>query len=330
MSSASAGAQGAPDPVERVPGAAAVPEGVLLDALATQVELGPGQRDDVERVHHGDRVRDGGGGPAVDRRPVGPRARPPVHDAAVSHADARRRDRRGPRPSPPQSSTPLRRPVACPTPVADGAGRVSARVAGRAVRWAELVSAPAVGMAARPGGHRPLPPRCRSARTCTAVAAVPRPRFGADLAGDGTDPRGAAGRLLTAPFTVESDRAARARRRLGLARLLDWLADAARRHVAAAVAGQRRRRDGQRASGGARCWPGCGHGTPRVRGVHVEQPAGLRADARLRRRDPPEPGLGADPARAAEPGRVDGPSSGPARFRRAGSVVRRVPGRDGR
>src|SRR3954467_8405615 len=32
------------------------------------------------------------------------------------------------------------------------------------------------------------------------------------------------GRLLTAPFTVEDGPAARARRRLGLARLLDWLA----------------------------------------------------------------------------------------------------------
>ena len=32
-------------------------------------------------------------------------------------------------------------------------------------------------------------------------------------------------RLLTAPFTVEDGPAARARRRLGLARLLDWLAE---------------------------------------------------------------------------------------------------------
>src|SRR5690349_5384807 len=32
------------------------------------------------------------------------------------------------------------------------------------------------------------------------------------------------GSLLTAPFTIDEDRAARARRRLGLARLLDWLA----------------------------------------------------------------------------------------------------------
>ena len=32
------------------------------------------------------------------------------------------------------------------------------------------------------------------------------------------------GSLLTVPFTIDEDRAARARRRLGLARLLDWLA----------------------------------------------------------------------------------------------------------
>jgi len=32
-------------------------------------------------------------------------------------------------------------------------------------------------------------------------------------------------RLLAAPFTVEEDRAARARRRLGLVRLLDWLTE---------------------------------------------------------------------------------------------------------
>jgi hypothetical protein len=35
----------------------APPEGLLLDALADQVELGPGQRDDVEWVHHRDRIR---------------------------------------------------------------------------------------------------------------------------------------------------------------------------------------------------------------------------------------------------------------------------------
>jgi hypothetical protein len=37
---------------------AAATEGLLLDTLADQVELGPGQRHDVERVHHGDRIRD--------------------------------------------------------------------------------------------------------------------------------------------------------------------------------------------------------------------------------------------------------------------------------
>ena len=50
------GAQRAPHSVERVTAAAAVAQGVLLDALAAQVELLPGEGDDVERVHDRDRV----------------------------------------------------------------------------------------------------------------------------------------------------------------------------------------------------------------------------------------------------------------------------------
>ena len=45
------GASDAPGPIERVTGVPAPPEGLLLDSLADQVELGPGQRDDVKRVH---------------------------------------------------------------------------------------------------------------------------------------------------------------------------------------------------------------------------------------------------------------------------------------
>jgi hypothetical protein len=48
-----AGAGDAPDPVERVTGVPSPPEGLLLNTLADQIQLGPGQRDDVERVHHG-------------------------------------------------------------------------------------------------------------------------------------------------------------------------------------------------------------------------------------------------------------------------------------
>ena len=48
------GPQGAPDPVERVPGAAPVARRVLLDALAALVELPGGEVDDMEGVHHGD------------------------------------------------------------------------------------------------------------------------------------------------------------------------------------------------------------------------------------------------------------------------------------
>lgn len=46
-----AGAQRAPHTVERVTRAAAVPACLLLDALAAQVELGAGQRDDMEGIH---------------------------------------------------------------------------------------------------------------------------------------------------------------------------------------------------------------------------------------------------------------------------------------
>ena len=59
-----AGAQHAADAVERVTGAAAVPAGLLLDALPAAVQRVAGQRGDVERVHDRDRVGDclGGGG----------------------------------------------------------------------------------------------------------------------------------------------------------------------------------------------------------------------------------------------------------------------------
>ena len=53
---ARAGVEGAADPVERVAGVTAVPECVLLDALPGPVERVAGQADDVERVHHRDRV----------------------------------------------------------------------------------------------------------------------------------------------------------------------------------------------------------------------------------------------------------------------------------
>jgi len=44
------------DPVERVAGAAAVPEGVLLDPAADLVHGLGGELDDVERVQHRDRL----------------------------------------------------------------------------------------------------------------------------------------------------------------------------------------------------------------------------------------------------------------------------------
>jgi len=44
------GAGDAPDPIQRIAGMAAPAEGLVLDTLADQVELGPGQRDHVERV----------------------------------------------------------------------------------------------------------------------------------------------------------------------------------------------------------------------------------------------------------------------------------------
>jgi hypothetical protein len=45
-----AGAQGAAHAVERIAAAAAVTLGLLLDALAGQVQFGSGQCDDVEGV----------------------------------------------------------------------------------------------------------------------------------------------------------------------------------------------------------------------------------------------------------------------------------------
>jgi predicted Zn-dependent protease with MMP-like domain len=54
-----AGSGDAADAVERISGMAAPPQGLLLDALADQVELDPGQRDDVEGIHHRDRIRVG-------------------------------------------------------------------------------------------------------------------------------------------------------------------------------------------------------------------------------------------------------------------------------
>jgi hypothetical protein len=59
-----AGAQHASDPVERVTGSASVSAGGLLEALTAAVQGVAGQRDDVEGVHHRDRVRQlfGGGG----------------------------------------------------------------------------------------------------------------------------------------------------------------------------------------------------------------------------------------------------------------------------
>jgi hypothetical protein len=45
-----AGAGDAPNPVERVAGMTTPAQGLLLDALAAGVELGAGQRDDVEGV----------------------------------------------------------------------------------------------------------------------------------------------------------------------------------------------------------------------------------------------------------------------------------------
>jgi hypothetical protein len=44
------GTQRAPHTVERIAAAAAVPACLLLDALAAQVELGAGQRDDMEGI----------------------------------------------------------------------------------------------------------------------------------------------------------------------------------------------------------------------------------------------------------------------------------------
>ena len=60
----SAATQHAADPVERVAGVSTPVKGLLLDALADQVELGPGKGDNMKRVHDRDCIRNyfGGGG----------------------------------------------------------------------------------------------------------------------------------------------------------------------------------------------------------------------------------------------------------------------------
>ena len=118
-------------------------------------------------------------------------------------------------------------------------------------------------------------------------------------------------RLLAAPFTVEEDRAARARRRLGLVRLLDWLAE----HPGDTWQ-QRWLVSGADAMGNAQWWrPLLAWARPRNPRAGVSTSSNLRVCALLldrRRRDPPEPGLGPDPAGPAEPGRGHGPGPGPA------------------
>ena len=185
----------------------------------------------------------------------------------------------------------------------------------RARRWlapAEQAPTAAAASADRPG-HGP------------AVAALPAPVPGAVVAGDRAGPRGAAGPAARRAVHRRGGPAARARRRLGLVRLLDWLAE----HPGDTWQ-QRWLVSGADAMGNAAVVaPAAGLGAatqPARRGVDLEQPAGLRAAAHRRRRDPPEPGLGADPARPAEPGRGHGPSPGPPRFRRAVSAVCCVPG----
>jgi hypothetical protein len=92
-------------------------------------------------------------------------------------------------------------------------------------------------------------------------------------------------RLSADPFLVEEDRVARQRRRLGLVRLLDWLAE-----QPGDTWQQRWRASGADTMGNADWWhpllawagPGNSHG-----GCHREHPAGLRAAAGRRRCDPP-------------------------------------------
>jgi len=65
------GAGGAAKAVERIPRTAAVPTGVLLHALATQIQLRPGQSHDVERIHHRRRIGNPAGrGVLVAAEPV--------------------------------------------------------------------------------------------------------------------------------------------------------------------------------------------------------------------------------------------------------------------
>ena len=212
-----------------------------------------------------------------------------------------------------------------------GAERVPARLAGRAVRSAAVMSATVDGWPPPSGADRGRARGAWSARTCTAVAALPAPTCGAVLAGDRTGPaRRCWPRLLAAPFTVDRDRAARPRRRLGWSGCWTgwpsqpgdtwqqrWLAsgaddDGQRRLVAPAA--------------------GLGRGRANPRGG-VSTSSNLRVCALLL--------VGADvirpsldwvltPRAPQNLVAVDGPSPGPGRVRRARRVVRGLPGADGR
>ena len=109
----------------------------------------------------------------------------------------------------------------------------------------------------------------------------------------------------------------RVRRRRGLVSVIGWLADSPWPDVAGTLAGQRRRRFGQRRLVAAVAGPvAVRQHAARVVGVGDEQPAGQPEPAGLRRRDPPGPRLAADALRPPPPGGRHGPCPRSGRLRR--------------
>jgi hypothetical protein len=301
---------------------------VHADQHPAGVQLDPSRSSAHRRLPDGPRSA-----AAVDRRPVGPRARPPVDHPAVSDAAARRCDRRGPGPPPPPRRTahriPGRRGRPTPPPGrADTAANPWRRCSAGDAR--ERVG-PAGPRRTHAGHHRRADRQGRERPGDRpghdrAVAALPATPRGDDLAGNGAVPRTAVGPAArpAGQSRGRSGGAAAPPARVGAAAGLAERTP--RRQLAAAVAGQRRGRGRQRRLVASAAGLGAAR-EPAMRRVDREQPAGLRAAAGRRGRDPPQPAVGADPSSPAGPGRDHDPGPGPGRVRRAGRAVCDLAGR---
>ena len=170
------------------------------------------------------------------------------------------------------------------------AQQLSAGIVGRVIRWAGARDRRLMrsgcdrrhGTVDRPG-HAP------------ALGTVPAPRPGDDLAGDRTAERTRAGPDARRFARSSTRRAAQQQRRLGMVRLLGWLSDQPGDTWQQRWEGQWGQRSGKRGLVATDAGLGVATQVSR-RGVHVEQPSGLRAHAGLCRCDSSELGLDPQPA----------------------------------